>query len=277
MKIFYIYIILLSFLLIIIKYLFLQYERSLVFKPVKIPINYKFPKVMNFNITEHFTEHFYHSTQNCILNGLYLHNKNTPNNLLYCHGNAGNISNSLFLFEKLGFYSSIFIFDYRGFGKSTGSPYENGIYDDIFSTWKFMKDILKVDPRTITFYGVSLGCCPASWISSKIPEKFAPHSLILESGFSNLQNLTWDYYPFILYFLSSYEFDNIKNIESINSPIKILLAHSPHDELINIYHKNLILKKCMKKIEYYKLSGSHNADKLNSSYLNKIRSYLYQY
>ena len=65
------------------------------------------------------------------ISGWWIPAKNDRAALLYCHGNAGNISHRLGpigVFNGLGL--SVLIFDYRGYGESTGRPSEKGTYLD---------------------------------------------------------------------------------------------------------------------------------------------------
>ena len=59
--------------------------------------------------------------------------------VIFCHGNAGNISDRLVTLEilnRLGL--SVLIFDYRGYGRSTGKPDESGTYLDAEAAWRYL-------------------------------------------------------------------------------------------------------------------------------------------
>lgn len=61
--------------------------------------------------------------------------------VLFFHGNAGNISHRmeyLLMFHRLGY--NTFIFDYRGYGQSSGSPSESGTYLDAQSAWRYLTE-----------------------------------------------------------------------------------------------------------------------------------------
>ena len=78
--------------------------------------------------------------------------------ILFCHGNAGNISHrleSIQVFHRLGF--STFIFDYRGYGRSEGSPSENGTYLDAKAALQYLVDRPGIGPQQIVYFGKSLG------------------------------------------------------------------------------------------------------------------------
>ena len=72
------------------------------------------------------------------LHGWYIPRQGSKRVLLFMHGNAGNISHrgeSIAVFHRLGL--NVLIFDYRGYGKSHGSPSERGLYQDAAAAWHY--------------------------------------------------------------------------------------------------------------------------------------------
>jgi len=89
---------------------------------------------------------------------------------------------------------NVFIFDYRGFGQSTGSPYEQGLYLDAETAFDYLlgrHDL--VDPNKLFIVGTSLGCCIASYIASKRAGKF--RGLVIENCFTNLKRVIREKHP----------------------------------------------------------------------------------
>ena len=78
--------------------------------------------------------------------------------VLYCHGNAGNVSRRAAgvrrWMERLGV--DVFLFDYRGYGRSEGRPTEAGVYRDSRAAYRHLVDVLSVDPSRIILRGGSL-------------------------------------------------------------------------------------------------------------------------
>jgi fermentation-respiration switch protein FrsA (DUF1100 family) len=77
---------------------------------------------------------------------------------LYCHGNGGNMSHCLSrisLLRKLGF--NVLLFDYRGYGRSEGTPSEEGLYRDARAAWNWLVDEKEVPSDEIVLWGHSLG------------------------------------------------------------------------------------------------------------------------
>ena len=100
--------------------------------------------------------------------------------LLFCHGNAGNISHrldSLRIFHDLGL--SVLIFDYRGFGRSTGRPTEQGTYEDARAAWGYLVEERGIPEAQVVLFGRSLGGSVSTWLA----ERTRPRALIVESTF----------------------------------------------------------------------------------------------
>ena len=99
--------------------------------------------------------------------------------VLMFHGNAGNISHRLdylLMFNRLGY--AALIVDYRGYGKSTGSPSEEGTYRDALAAWRHLTEGRGIRPADIVIFGESLGAAVASWLAARlslIPDPSSPH------------------------------------------------------------------------------------------------------
>ncbi|NOZ08543.1 MAG: alpha/beta hydrolase [FCB group bacterium] len=189
------------------------------------------------------------------LNGWYLPNENSNRVILYCHGNAGNISDRLDhlkLFHDLGF--NIFIFDYRGFGKSTGRITERGTYYDAAMAWQYLRLVRNFKSENIIIYGRSLGASVAAWLAAQQN----PSALIIESAFISIQALGTKLYPFLpVSLLTRYSYDTREYLKRVNCPV--LVIHSDEDEIIPFTHGKDLFKNISGKKMFLKISGSHNS------------------
>ena len=70
--------------------------------------------------------------------------------MLWCHGNAGNIIHRL---ENLmALYDtglSVFLFDYRGYGRSEGTPSEQGLYQDARDAYEYLTDVRRIEEKGV--------------------------------------------------------------------------------------------------------------------------------
>ena len=148
--------------------------------------------------------------------------------VLFCMGNAGNISHrleTLQLLHELGV--AVFIFNYRGYGLSEGKASEEGTYHDVFGALLWL-DKRGWPPKQTIIFGRSLGA--AIGLEAALHSK--PAGLIMESAFTSITAMGQHHYPLInrlLGWLIGAEYDNLKKISSLESPL--LLIHGKHDTI----------------------------------------------
>lgn len=187
------------------------------------------------------------------LHAWYLPHPDSRGAILYFHGNAGNISyrqKALTGLTKLGL--DVLIFDYRGYGKSTGTPTEEGTYRDAEAAWRYLVEERKIPPARIVIWGRSLGGAVATYLASKVE----PAALVLESTFMSLPSLALEMYPIPDESWVTVKYPTAKRIEDIHVPL--LLAHSPEDDLIGMHHADALFEASgSKKKKRIRLSGGH--------------------
>ena len=90
--------------------------------------------------------------------------------LLWSHGNAGNLTGRARHAQVLADEGvSVFVFDYRGYGRSEGSPNEPGIYEDAEAAYRYLSQERGIEPGRIVLLGRSLGSAPAALLATKVP------------------------------------------------------------------------------------------------------------
>ena len=103
--------------------------------------------------------------------------------LLWFHGNAGNITYHYGMIEGLVAQSiAVFIIDYRGYGRSEGSPSEQGLYMDARGAWDYLTKERAVAPGQIVVFGDSLGGAVAIDLASKVEAA----GLVVLSSFTSI-------------------------------------------------------------------------------------------
>lgn len=143
--------------------------------------------------------------------------------LLYLHGNAGNVAANVHHVLRLRSTGlNVFIFDYRGYGDSTGGPpREKLLYEDAERAWKYLVAERNIPPANIAIYGHSLGGAVAIDLASTHPEAGA---LITESTLTSIADRAdgslYAYLPIRL--ILTERFDSISKIGSIHLPKLIL-------------------------------------------------------
>lgn len=174
--------------------------------------------------------------------------------VLLLHGNAGNISHRVdyaLMFRRLGY--STLLLDYRGYGKSTGSPTEQGTYLDAESAWRWLTITRRVPERDIVVFGESLGGGVASWLAARHPVR----ALILASTFTSAVNLGAELYPFLpVRLVSRFRYDTLARLRDVRAPV--LVAHSRGDEIIPFSHGRRLFETASEPKAMLELTGGHN-------------------
>lgn len=202
-----------------------------------------------------FDDVLFPAADGTMLHGWFIPKEGSRASVLFCHGNAGNISHRLKTIEILhNLNLDVFIFDYRGYGKSVGSPSERGTYSDAEGAWNYLAHTMGISPQRIIVHGRSLGGAIAAYLASKKPAKM----LILESTFTSTRALARDYCAgfVLLYPILSYTYPTIEHVEKCNIPT--LIMHSREDETIPFSHGEKLFQSAKEPKKFLELTGSHN-------------------
>jgi fermentation-respiration switch protein FrsA (DUF1100 family) len=192
--------------------------------------------------------------------------------LLFFHGNAGNISGrleSVQQFHRLGL--NVLIVDYRGYGQSSGSPSEEGIYRDAAACWEYLTAEREIVSEDIVVFGRSMGGGPATWLAAR----HTPGAVILESVFTNVPDVGAHHYSFLpVRALATNQFDNESRVADIDAPK--LFIHSREDRIVPFELGRRVYEAAMEPKQFLEIQGGHNDGFLVSSdtYLETIDSFL---
>lgn len=174
--------------------------------------------------------------------------------VLLFHGNAGNISHRvdyLRMFRDLGY--STLIVDYRGYGRSAGSPSEQGTYLDAEAAWRHLVRERRTRPQDIVLFGESLGGAVAAWLAAQ--ER--PRALVLACAFTSVPDLAAEIYPFLpVRLLSRFRYDTRAYLGKVGCPV--LIAHSRDDEIVPFGHAHRLLEAATEPKRLLEMEGGHN-------------------
>lgn len=217
-------------------------------------------------------EDLYIKTSDSIqINAWYIPAEKKDKVILFCHGNAGNISHRLFSikqFHDLGY--GVLIFDYRGYGASEGKISEIGTYKDATAAYDFLLSKGFAD-KDIILFGRSLGGA----VAAEIAKSRSPAGLILESTFTSIPDMGAKLYPLLPVRLFCYiKYNTISKIKEIKCPL--LVIHSPDDEIVPFDMGMKIFEQANEPKKFFKIHGSHNEGYFISSpqYENTLRDFI---
>jgi fermentation-respiration switch protein FrsA (DUF1100 family) len=175
-----------------------------------------------------YKEAFFSTEEGERLHGWFFPGEKDSPVILHFHGNAGNISHRLDLaqlFLRKGL--SVFLFDYRGFGKSSGRPSESGLYRDGIAAWNYLTEKEKIAPERIVLHGHSIGAAVA--IEVALEKKV--RGLILESAFTSTKDMAKTMVLFALFSpLFPAHYNNLEKIHRV--PVPKLIIHGERDEIV---------------------------------------------
>jgi len=196
----------------------------------------------------------FETTDGVQLSGWFVPSKSARGVILFCHGNAGNISHrldSIQIFHQLGL--DVFIFDYRGYGQSEGKPTEQGTYKDAEAAWRYLIEERQVKPNEVIIFGRSLGGAVASWLA----QSHTPGALILESTFTSLPDIAAGLYPYLpVRLLLRFEYNTAEYLGRVDCPV--LIVHSRDDEIMPFDNGQKLFESAKEPKKFLETTGTHN-------------------
>ena len=175
--------------------------------------------------------------------------------ILWCHGNAGNIINRLEnLRELYRIGLSVFIFDYRGYGRSQGKPSEEGLYQDALGAYDYLTRTRMIRPERIVVFGRSLGAAVAGEVAVQKPAA----GLILESAFPSIGAVAKFHYGGVpVHWLLGANFALIDRLPQLSLPK--LIIHGEKDDIIPLELGRQVFEAAKPPQSFYVIEGAdHN-------------------
>ncbi len=161
------------------------------------------------------------------IHGWYVVHPKATITLLWLHGNGGNLEDRRDMLLNLReLPANVLLVDYRGYGKSEGSPGEQGIYRDARAAYDWL--LTKTTPGRIVIFGKSLGGGPACELASTVP----CGGLIVQSAFTKAPDMASRVLPLLFWarWIMRTNYDNLSKVAMIRCPK--LFIHSRFDEIV---------------------------------------------
>ena len=175
--------------------------------------------------------------------------------VLFCHGNAGNISHRLDwleIFHDMGL--AVFLFDYRGYGQSSGTPDEKGTYLDAQAVWDYLTNTKRHSPKSVVIFGESLG----GPIAANLAKDVSPGALVLASTFTSVPDLASNFYWFLpVRLLARFHYPTAEYMARVHVPT--LVIHSRTDEIVPFSHAEAIFRRANERKQLLEIRGDHNS------------------
>lgn len=203
-----------------------------------------------------YREARFRTEDNVKLHGWFFPLENDAPVILFFHGNAGNISHRLDNIRLLLARGlQVFIFDYRGYGKSEGKPSELGLYRDGTAAYDYLVSGEGIEADRIVCFGRSLGATVAIEVALKRPVR----SIIIESGFTSIRGMARSMFPVsLLSPILPASYNNLEKIKEIDVPK--LIIHGDRDNLVPFAMGNELYEASGGPKYFYKINGAGHND-----------------
>jgi len=156
-----------------------------------------------------------------------------PMTVVYCHGNSGNIAERVETFRHFRRLDvDIFAFDYRGFGRSEGTPSEEGVFADTRAAVDLVVSQMGVPFERMILFGHSLGGAIAVDGALHRPEVAG---LVVQSSFTQTVDMARHFYPDLpVHWITSNLFRSIEKVGQL--PMPKLFIHGGSDQKVPFHH-----------------------------------------
>lgn len=238
-------------------------QDQFIFKPEKLPANFK------FHYDAPFDELFFDIEPGVSINGLHFYVKDPFGLILYFHGNSRSIKGwAKYSKDFYRYQYDVVLVDYRGFGKSTGKRSEPKMLSDMQFVYSRLAE--RYPENHILVYGRSLG----SGFAAKIASENKPRYLILDAPFYNFQKVVERFLPVLpVKYVLRYRLRTDKWIKRVNCHTYII--HGTKDRLIPIRHSEKLQRLNPHKITLIRITGGgHNNLSSFTEYHNFLRDIL---
>jgi pimeloyl-ACP methyl ester carboxylesterase len=176
----------------------------------------------------------------------------------FLHGNSGNLKKwfvELDAFRQANF--DVVMFDYRGFGKSSGQiESEEQLRADVIAVWQHFAPMY--EGKRVVISGQSLGTGLAAGLAAQLgSEGHAPDLTLLVSAYSSMKALAAELYPWVPTQVLRYPLQTLEHAAKLLGPV--MLIHGEKDELIPIHHSER-LASAMRSAQLVRVDGAGHSD-----------------
>ena len=217
---------------------------------------------------------WFRSADDTKLHGWYIPNPDAKRLIVYCHANGEHVADQANLMFRLQSYLSatIFVFDYRGYGRSRGKPHERGCIADGMAAQRWLAEREGVDTEDIVIMGRSVG----GGVGVAMAGEQGARALVLEATFSRMTDAAASLYPWLpVRLVMSNRYNSMKRIKKFTGPL--FQCHGSNDEVVPITLARRLFDSAPSQTKHFHevAFGRHN-DSLPPAYYAALASFLDQ-
>jgi uncharacterized protein len=241
------------------------FEDSLIFFPTPYPDGEWHPVGLKFEDAR------FESADGTRLHGWYVPKKDARAAVLFCHGNAGNITGRAYILEilhnRVGV--STLIFDYRGYGRSEGKPSEAGVLADARAARRWLANREKIAESDVVLMGESIGGA----VAVDLAARDGARALVLESTFNNLPDVAAYHYPMLpVRWAMRTRLDSETKIGAYHGPL--LQSHGNADTIVPLEFGQRLFAAANQPKQFLLYPGHDHNDPMPAQYYDRLAAFL---
>ncbi len=205
------------------------------------------------------------------IHGWYAGQENPRAVILFCHGNAGNVTHRAETLHTLHEFvgASVLIFDYRGYGRSEGNPYEEGILADARAARAWLAQREGVAEKDIVMMGRSVG----GGVAVDLAARDGARGLVLESTFSSMPDVGAYHYRWLpVRWLMRTRFNSVSKIRDYHGPL--LQSHGDADTIVPYQFGRRLFDAANEPKTFITIPGRDHNDPQNREYYEALIAFL---
>jgi uncharacterized protein len=206
------------------------------------------------------------------LHGWYVPHAEPKRLVVYCHGNGQHVADHANLVFQLQSHlqATVFVFDYRGYGRSRGKPYEKGCIADGLAAQRWLARKENVTTDDITIIGRSIG----GGVAVAMAAEQGARALVLQNTFSKLTEAAAHQFPWLpVRLVMRNRYNSQKRIENYYGPL--FQCHGTGDEVVPIELGRELFEAAPTKFKYFhEVPFARHNDSLPPSYYAALADFL---
>jgi fermentation-respiration switch protein FrsA (DUF1100 family) len=191
--------------------------------------------------------------------------------ILYSHGSGSNLSRisgrAYRWREPLG--RAMLLYDYPGYGKSSGRPSEDGCYAAGEAAFEWLVEENKVPPGEILLVGESLGCA----VSTELATRHDARLLVLQGGFASFPDMAQIRFPvFPSRWLVHNKMDNEAKVGRARCPV--FVSHGTDDAVVPFGQGERVFNAAAEPKRFWRVEGGKHAPPSNPEFFAAVNDFL---